>query len=431
LFASGSIQLTGVLSGALIAHLLGPSQRGLLAAIILWPSMVAYVGDLGGPLAYTFLSSRRGSEPDQLSELVGSTLAIAVVQSLVLTAIGIPLAVLAMRSYSPVVPVAASFAAAYIPLNVLTRYANALNQGTSRFRRFNAVRMTVQFVYVAGVVILFVFHTASINLILVITIGSNVAAMIVAIWPWWRGMSTRTHLNLDVAKRTFAFGLRAQLGNVSPMEMMQLDLAFVFLALGPRDAGFYAVALSMSAALRSTGVSIGIVTLPSVAQARDESFRNFVIGRSVRLTALFAVPAAIILAAAAGILVPLLFGSQFAASVPVVQILSVGAAFSSLKRVLGDSLRGSGNPLAASMSELIGLCTGLVALTALTGPLGILGAAAAATLSYATMLLAAILIASRRWAIPPLELLIPRWEDVRLAFSVAQEVVKPARLGQA
>src|SRR5262245_17824920 len=47
------------ISGVVLAHLLGVEERGRLAAVLLWPTIIVYAGDLGGPVAYVYLSSIR------------------------------------------------------------------------------------------------------------------------------------------------------------------------------------------------------------------------------------------------------------------------------------------------------------------------------------------------------------------------------------
>src|SRR5436190_12916725 len=90
----------GLVSGAFLARLLGVQNRGLLAAVILWPSIVAYLGDLGGPLAYTYLAA---TQPAKLRFLIGNAFAITLVQAISLSLLGIPIILFALRQYPKVV----------------------------------------------------------------------------------------------------------------------------------------------------------------------------------------------------------------------------------------------------------------------------------------------------------------------------------------
>jgi O-antigen/teichoic acid export membrane protein len=422
LLSTGLISVAGIISGALVARLLGPSDRGLLAAIVLWPTIVATVGDLGGPSGYTYLSSARR---DNIPALIGNLLGVSVVQSAILVAIGIPLAAWAMHTYPSALVIGVAFTIAYIPLNIIARYANALNQGAGRFAQFNAVRMTVQFVYVAAVVALFVIQTPRLDLIVGAIVVSNVAALVVAVGLLLRWRPYKPRVDRKVLRATFAYGIRAQIGNLNPMDNLQLDLAAVFLFLGPRAAGLYAIGLASTVVLRAAGTSLGMVAFPAVAGSNDATELREAFARSSRLAIVMLAPVAITLLAVAGFLVPLVYGNAFLDAVPAVRILILGAVAASLRRVLGDCLRGSGHPVAASLSEIASLVIGLPALALLVTPYGITGAAAAAGLSYAAALSASVVFAWRLARVRPRDLFVPRLSDIRTAVAVLRHTLLP------
>ena len=88
LVATALIQVLNVVTGVILARTLGPSGRGELAAVILWPTMLWTVGNLGVVDSVTFHSAR-GSAPQR--SIVSTSLAIALAQSAVLVAIGLVL----------------------------------------------------------------------------------------------------------------------------------------------------------------------------------------------------------------------------------------------------------------------------------------------------------------------------------------------------
>ncbi|MGA6948088.1 MAG: hypothetical protein WBZ00_10075, partial [Solirubrobacterales bacterium] len=75
-----------MVTGVILARTLGPSGRGELAAVILWPTMLWTVGNMGVVDSVTFHSARR-SAPQR--SIVSTSLVIALVQSIVLVAIGL------------------------------------------------------------------------------------------------------------------------------------------------------------------------------------------------------------------------------------------------------------------------------------------------------------------------------------------------------
>ena len=53
-----AVQSVLVVTGPLLARMLGPSGRGYLAALILWPLVITQLGNLGIPSALTYSVAR-------------------------------------------------------------------------------------------------------------------------------------------------------------------------------------------------------------------------------------------------------------------------------------------------------------------------------------------------------------------------------------
>ncbi|MCH7579585.1 MAG: hypothetical protein IIB22_05025, partial [Chloroflexi bacterium] len=58
--ATGLAGQTALLvSGPLLARMLGLDGRGYLAALVLWPALIAQLGSMGMPLAVTYFTAQR------------------------------------------------------------------------------------------------------------------------------------------------------------------------------------------------------------------------------------------------------------------------------------------------------------------------------------------------------------------------------------
>jgi O-antigen/teichoic acid export membrane protein len=84
------------------------------------------------------------------------------------------------------------------------------------------------------------------------------------------------------------------------------------------------------------------------------------------------------------LLLPLLFGADYRAAVPAALLLVVAGGFSGLNLTLSNGLRGLGHPQTSLIAEVLGLVVTALGLLVLLPPLGILGAAAASLLAYAS-----------------------------------------------
>src|SRR5581483_7308124 len=95
----------------------------------------------------------------------------------------------------------------------------------------------------------------------------------------------------------------------------------------------------------------------------------------------------------------------FQASVLPAEVLVLGGAFLAAKNVLGGGLQALGSPWLASRADIIALIVTVTTLPPLLTRFGILGAAVASTLAYATQLLGVLYGLHKRQGISPRSLL--------------------------
>jgi hypothetical protein len=155
----------------------------------------------------------------------------------------------------------------------------------------------------------------------------------------------RPALDAGLLRDIFGYGLRGNIGNLTPIDSMQLDLAAVVVLLGAHDAGLYSVAASAALVVRSQAGAVGMVSLPAVAAARSEIERIATAERLFRLGLVLTIGLAVTVVVSAPWAVVLVYGPAFGAAVPLVQILGTGIVAASLRQILGDGLRRLGQPL--------------------------------------------------------------------------------------
>jgi O-antigen/teichoic acid export membrane protein len=381
--ATAALLVLGVVSGALSARLLGVDGRGVLAAGLLWPYLIAYVGDLGGPVAYTYIVS---TTPDLRSRLVNNAFHIVVYQSVGLALIGVPLVLFALRKYNGLGWMSAGFLVVYLPVSLMLRYLMSIHQGAGEFIHFNSIRVAVQATTLAGICMLFLGHVVSVGAVMAVTLLGNLVGLAVAARSLVALRTVSRHVDRGLARQTFAYGLRAHFGNLTPVDAVQLDLAFVVALLSARDAGLYVVAVAATMVIRAQGTAIGMVAMPGIAALSDRTTRLVATAATFKLALLFHLATAILLVVAARFLVTRIYGSSFADAAILIRILCVAGVASSLRQVLSDALRGLGQPLAASGMELVTLVVTIAALAALVPTHGVLGAAFAVDFGYVVAL---------------------------------------------
>jgi O-antigen/teichoic acid export membrane protein len=419
------IQAVGLATGVLVARGLGVEGRGLLAAVILWPSVLTYLGDLGGPVGYAFLAA---NEPQSRPVLVRAAGLLTTAQTVFIVATGVPVVLLALHGRPRhAATIAAIFLVCYVPMNLYTRYINAVNQARERLSSFNAVRLSVPIAYLVFLVGLLVADRLTLRNTVVATAASNLVATVLA-WRSaraWRGERSAEGVRA-VSRRVLHYGLRSHIGNLTPIDSMQLDLLLVTLLLSPRQAGLYTVAASAAAVVRVQGTALGLVGLPAVARERSPQEARHIVASLVRTTMLVGMASAALIALCAPFLIRVIYGTPYVPATWVVRLLVFGIVLASVRQVAGDCLRGLGRPGAASVAEVASWVVGApVALVAIP-TLGSTGAALAVIASYGAALAVCVRFLLAQ-GLTLADLLIVRGADVRFVADVVREIVRPPR----
>lgn len=376
------IQSIGLVTGILVARFLGPEGRGELAAVIVWVSLIAYLGNLGLPAACTYAAAR---DPGRVRAFIGNGFIAMLMQWPLLVVAGLLVLHQALSGQTDLTQrLAVAYLCVYIPLNLLALYANATQQGLGHYAGFNAVRLCVPLSYLAGLGALVWLDRFTVAGVLAANLFSNFATLLLALGlllPYARATTGRRWIDLPALKQDLRYGLSAHLGMLQPFTGLQLDVLMLTLLLPAHDLGLYMAALAGAGLIRAQGVALGMIAMPEVARLSGHRDQLRIIARFAGYTALLGGATTFVLVCWAQPLVAVVYGSAFEGAVGALQLLALGALAASLNRVLADGLRGMGRPLGSTVAELASLAVGVPAILVLAPSGGAQGAALAAALA--------------------------------------------------
>lgn len=396
LLTAGLGQLVLMVSGVLVARSLGPEDRGYLALVVLVPTILTAVANLGLPLATTYYVARDRS---RAAPIARSVLRDAVGQAVVIIAAQLVILWIVFADEPERVKVAGLISLAALPGILAQQYGLALLQGLQRFAAFNTLRTTPAAMYALGVLMVFVLGIDHLVEIASVWVVAQASVGVVTLGFALRRLPADAPQSSPVSRsQLMKFGLKSFIGYVSPVETFRLDQAVIALFLTPAALGLYVVSLTLTNLPRFVAQSIGMVAYPEVASisdpqaARRRMWRYVVVGALI--TALVIAPLEVM----AGLLVRFFFGDEFGGAESITRILLLGTFFVGLRRVLADGARGAGYPGLGTIAEVASWMSFLPAL-ALLLPLGGRGVALALSFAWGVSLLVlavAVVSADRR-----------------------------------
>jgi O-antigen/teichoic acid export membrane protein len=428
-----AIQAALVVTGPLLARMLGPDGRGYLAALILWPLVITQLGNLGIPSALTYSIARDSSASRALARL---GLSFALPQALLLIAFQALWLLLILRGDPHQVRVAGWLTLVLVPAMLAQQYGLGLLQGHLRLRLFNGLRLLPWLLYALGVAALFAVGEHAIVPIVAVLLT---AFLISGSTSLISGLRFSRGAGAPSVGRRFlvSFGLRGLLSSLSAVDVLRPDQVVLALFLSPAALGLYVVGLAFTNLPYFVAKSVGLITFPWVASQPEKGEARRTMWSLLWLTTGIALVLVAGLCASAHWLVPFFFGGEFSDAVTVTYIVLPGTVFLSARRVLSEGLKGRGYPLTGTLGELLSLAWAAVALAVFVPLWGIQGAAVALSSSYVVSLLLLVVLAARHGELEsagrslrslPRDLIRAVGGSGRPAESALQETDRPAHV---
>jgi O-antigen/teichoic acid export membrane protein len=386
-----AIQAVIIITGTLVARMLGPDGRGYLAALILWPWAITLFGNLGVPSAITYCIAR---DPSSSRTVARWGLGLALPQAVVLTALQALWLLVILDGDPAQVRTAGWLTLALVPALLAQQYGLGLLQGHLRLRLFNGLRLLPWALYALGVAALFAVGEDAIVPIIAVLLAAFWASGTACLVSGLRFSRGEEAPSVD-RRFLVSFGLRGLGTSFSAVNVFRPDQVVLALFLAPADLGLYVVGLAFTNLPYFIAKSVGLITFPWVASRTEQADARRTMWSLTWLTTGIAAVLVAGLAAVAHWLVPLFFGNDFSDAVTVTYIVLPGMIFLSARRVLAEGLKGRGYPLAGTLSELLSLAWVAAALAVLVPLWDIYGAAIALSSSYVASLLFLLVLAAR------------------------------------
>jgi O-antigen/teichoic acid export membrane protein len=366
-----------LISGPVVARLLGVEHRGYLALFMLLPPVVTQIAHLGLPDALPFHLT------GDIRRLAGIRRAIwrpLVLQTSLATCVSSLAIIPFVRGRPAEVVLAGMLSVPMIALSLAQSYGLSILSGLHQFARFQLLRLAPAVIYAVGTLYLYVVGVHSLPMVMLTWLSSQVLVVILLAAALPR-VPVDSAADGPTTKTLLQFGVRGWLGTTAPIEALRPDQLVVGLFLSPSALGLYVVGIAFTNLPRFLAQSVGLVTYPRIAAERDAVLAFRLLKRHLFVTLGASGTVVVVVSVVCGTLIPKIFGQEFSAAVPVTRILLIAAIPNSIRRVLGDGLRGMGRPGAAAVAEIVTALTLLASLALLLPRWHIEGAAAALAIS--------------------------------------------------
>lgn len=383
------------IQSVIVARLLGPTGKGLIAVTFLVPSALSLVLTTGFAASTVYFASR--VKPSVLARNGYTFGAGAAVVGLAIIAFAswFGLLNLAAPGVSGLFLVAACLA---LPLIVAHDLQSAMLVGQKLIGRMNAIRLIT-----AGAALIAVTTTAwaldwaaqRVALALVATqlLGAMLENRVLrsaGVTPGRRHCWRQMHEQLRYAAAN-------HVGTVVQFLNYRLDQFMIAGLLGVRALGLYTVAVSLAELLWISADAAATAVFPYVAQDSTLYSKKRTLALAAGVLGI-SILGALVLAVTGSWIISLVYSSEFRDAYGALVWLLPGACLFGPAKILLTDLAGRGRPGAYSVISVVGLAITVSIMLTLAPTWGIRGAAAASTFAYVT---SALLAAIAFWRLEP------------------------------
>ena len=381
-------QALTVLSGPLVARMLGPGGRGDLV-------MVTVISVLSAHLASTSLTNGIASVVARRQAAARDVLGRHARRWAVMFTLPGLASAAATLLLLPNAPHLGLLIVETFLVTVLACWLNmlrAMAQGEHSVSRVNTTRIAFSGVYVVSVALLFVVdRVGSAAYVLPCQLLAQVVALVMTFGalrprdPGYRGA--------DAGPEIYAFTRQAYVSSLGTTDLLGLDHLLVGLLLGSAPLGLYAVAVSTTTLGGIVVTGLSSTLLPRMSARTPEAAaevmrRWFLAGLGVSVVIVILVEVVI------GPALRILFGADFVPATPAARILAVASAMSGMRFLIAAAAQAQGS---ARKASVVDLAAGAVLVTAVgfgASTWGIAGAALGVVLAQAVNCLALLSLIS-------------------------------------
>lgn len=368
-----------LVTGPLLARALGPSDRGVLAVVLVVFMITSVLVGLGSHAGFRRLVAGRVSIDLAYRYLNRWFIAAA--------AFSIILAAFSLHLFNAVNPSDLYSIAALIATSALAHYRNSVVAAAVPLNQLNIVSRNsilngiTTLTTIAGLFLLgqLTFQTAVLTYLLATLVST---APTFKRLEWQQGDSN--------IKPSFTYALSSLPGQLGEIALLRLDQLVVPLLISIQGAGYYAIAFSYAFIVYPL---LHSMSLHAAAKLTNGKSRGMVLLRALGRIVVAGLALALASALAAQIVIPLLFGQDYQASVGPACILLISVVAMAVSTLLMQINSARGFAYRNSISSTIGASATLLAAVFLAPPLGLPGIAISSTIGTSINLIVQLLYA--------------------------------------
>lgn len=391
-----------------LARFLTVEDRGLYGVSITTVGMAALISELGWGPATIYRIRRVGVAPGSVAS---AGIVAALMLGLIVVGVGLSLDDwIRARFLDNAPPWVLYMTLAAVPIQILWMLFASMARAIDRFGLQNAMQLLLHAGRLIGMSVALILLGGALREALTVYLAmlALVTAGVTGSVLRQTGLEPFRFREMTAA---FSFGLRSYAARIAGHIHERVDIFMIAYLLGnTRQVAFYAIGAALMGQLKVVPESVARALFPQLAGTPEEH-TGALAARVARHSFVWVLVTVVLAAPAAPFLIPVIYGSDYKASVLPFLVLLPGMALFTRYRVLSHYFVSLGLLRPVVMIQVTSVVLNVSLNWLLIPRQGILGAALASTISHATAAVWVNLVFCRHAGISNAATLLPRRED--------------------
>ena len=271
------------ITGILIARILGPEGTGILTTLLVVPTMVISLSELGVRRASIIQIGEKKFSHDRIISVLAFFFLFTSIVGIVITAI-------VYKNYDTAIytPVLIILALLSIPIRLISKFSNSIIVAHEHFKISNIIKslsVILNFIFLIVFIILLKYNVLG---ALIALVGSSFISAIYALRIILKKYPIRVKFDIEVIKSLLSLGIVYAVALFLARLNFKIDILILNHLSSLDQVGFYSLGASFAEKWQAP-FAVGAVILSTSANRTDQDAVNKDIARLFRISMLFAI----------------------------------------------------------------------------------------------------------------------------------------------
>lgn len=417
--------ILGIFSSSYIARMLGPSNNGVYALVVLIPALAIAFGGFGLASSVVYIMGKRQySQPEVLAKLI-------LVSSLISLMIVCALLVLPLDIFGAWMPNVPQYmiitGISLIPVFFLYTNLNAIFHGQQNFQRYGLISLLPIVLTVSFLICIPNGSDKKLPLSVAAWGAGYLITLVFMLWLMRLELGDflkYARSSSGLLREAFRFGLKSYAGNLISFINYRLNFYLLGTLVGADAVGIYAVTIPITEGVWMFATAVATVIFPLIANSSTNKGQvENPTPTACRWVFIASCMAGLLIASFVTFIVENVFGTAYMAAAQAILWLLPGVILFSVTKVLSSDIAGRGRPDLNLYVTALALIINIATCYLLLPRFGLNGAAMAVSITYGFYTVIISVIYSRLVDVRVLELFLPGKRDFQMAKRISEEII--------